>query len=137
MNELLALGLLVVFFWGVWGFTAKLAANALGLQALFWVTLLSDILVIAYVLYKKSLFPLKADAGGMFYAAIAGITGGLALICLYILLEKHEASLVIPLTALYPAVTAVLAILFLGEKVTAANAAGIVLAVLAGHLIVK
>jgi drug/metabolite transporter (DMT)-like permease len=54
-----------------------------------------------------------------------------ALIALYVALNSGEASTIIPLSAAYPAVTLVLAAVFLSEAVTAAKAGGAAL-VLAG-----
>jgi len=53
------------------------------------------------------------------------------------LLEKERASLAVPLTALYPAVTVMLGILLLKESIKFENAVGIILAIIAGILLAK
>jgi transporter family protein len=52
-----------------------------------------------------------------------------------ILLSRNPASTVVPLTGLYPALTAVLAILFLRESVTVPKALGIALSMVAVYLL--
>jgi transporter family protein len=62
---------------------------------------------------------------------MVGISGAIALVAFYILLTKKEASVVVPLTALYPALAAILAIVFLKESLTLVKAVGIILSAIA------
>jgi transporter family protein len=67
----------------------------------------------------------------MLIGFLAGIVSSVGLISFYALLTKKDASLVVPLTALYPALTAILAIIFLKEPLTILKALGVVLSVVA------
>ncbi len=64
-------------------------------------------------------------------AVVAGLAGSLGYVFFVKALERGEASIVLPLTALYPAVTVVLAFLFLHEKISMHQLIGILLAVVA------
>ncbi|MBI2654615.1 EamA family transporter [Candidatus Woesearchaeota archaeon] len=50
-------------------------------------------------------------------------------------LSKAKASILVPLTALYPIITIVLSFILLKERVTPAQGIGIVLAIVAGVLL--
>lgn len=135
MNELLLLGLIVILLWGIWGFAAKLATASIGLQAMFWIAMISDILIVVYLILSNQLFPLRIEDKGMTCSIIAGLSGGIAIIVFYILLKKYQASIVLPLTSLYPVVVVILGILILKEKITYFNGIGVVLALMAIYLL--
>lgn len=135
MNELLLLGLMVILLWGIWGFAAKIAISDIGLQAMFWITLISDIFIVLYLLLSNQFFPLRLEEKGMIYSVIAGFGGGIAIVLFYILLKKYQASIVIPLTSLYPVVVVLLGILILKEKITYFNGIGVILALIAIYLL--
>lgn len=137
MNELLFLGLIVILLWGIWGFAAKVAISDIGLQAIFWISVVSDILIVLYLLISNQFFPLRLEEKGIMYSIISGITGGIAIILFYILLKKYQASIVLPLTSLYPVVVVILGILILKEKITYLNGIGVVLALIAIYLLSK
>lgn len=135
MNELLLLGLLVILLWGIWGFSAKVAISDIGLQAMFWIALISDIFIVLYLVLSNQFFPLRMEEKGIIYSITAGITGGIAIIFFYILLKKYQASIVLPLTSLYPIVVVILGILILKEKITYLNGIGVVLALISIYLL--
>ncbi len=49
----------------------------------------------------------------------------MGVVALYILLTRKDASIAVPMTALYPALTAILAFIFLREQLTAVKVLGI------------
>ena len=57
------------------------------------------------------------------------------MVCFYMLLTRKDASVAVPLTALFPALTAILAVIFLREQLTAIKVAGITLSALALYLL--
>src|SRR5262245_36861939 len=68
----------------------------------------------------------------------AGVLNGLGLVGLFAALGRGgEASIVVPLTGLYPVVTVVLAVLCLGERPGVAAWAGAALALAAGALLAR
>ncbi len=73
-----------------------------------------------------------ARMGGrtLLFTLLSGLTGGvLGLTAYFYALQKGQASLVVPLTATYPLVTVILSLLVLGEPITPARLAGVVLIV--------
>ena len=45
--------------------------------------------------------------------------------CFYLLLERERASLTVPMTSLYPAITVVLSVLFLKEHLSGTHVLGV------------
>lgn len=121
----------LLLFWGAYGFTAKIAIREVGLQVLVWYQVASLAIFPVYFFLFKEIWPLKLDGVGIAWAlgsAVLGILGG---VVLYLLLRDAPASVVIPISALYPLVTVILAFLFLHEELSLMRIAGIVLAVIA------
>ncbi|MEX0616384.1 MAG: EamA family transporter [Candidatus Woykebacteria bacterium] len=121
--------LVIIFFWGLWGLFSKIAANKLGLQSALWGAFITfPIIMVGYLLVSKQIYPLNLDKAGIFYSLAGGVVGAIGTIIFIPLLKQEQASILIPITALYPAVTVVLAILFLHEKLTLPQIGGIILA---------
>ena len=57
------------------------------------------------------------------------ICGGTGLVTFYIALQRGNASAVVPMIGIYPAIVALLSVAFLGERLSLIQYAGIVLAV--------
>ena len=95
----------------------------------------------AVILYSLIVFKLRnllqVDKKGAGLAFLAGAIGSIGLIGFYILLSRHEASRIIPLTALYPALTAILAIIFLHESINLTKIIGSILSLVAIYLLTK
>ena len=67
---------------------------------------------------------------------VCGLTNALGAWALYTALERGaRASIAVPLTALNPLVTLVLALVLLGERLTAVQTSGVILAIAAGVLL--
>lgn len=81
--------------------------------------------------------PLSGSSGkGLLFATLAGVCGPLASILFYIAITRATtASVVVPLTALYPVVTIALLFLVLNERVSLTKGMGIALAIAAGLLL--
>ncbi|WP_456432147.1 EamA family transporter [Thermosulfuriphilus sp.] len=125
--------LLTLFLWGVWGFFYKLAVGNLHHGAVLFLSSLGGLLV-AGVLFVSA--GLKISSwGAMPLAFGAGVLGNLGTFFFIKALQGNKASLVVPLSALYPLVTVVLAVIFLGEELRLRHWLGIFLAVLAGALL--
>jgi len=119
-------------------FFGKLATNRIGEKAVFWDILAYALGVIIYcfVAFKSSeLF--NVEKSGMIWGILAGLFGAIGLVGFYILLAKNEASTIIPMTALYPALAVVLGIIVLHEGVTLTKVIGIILSLVAIYLLNK
>lgn len=130
----------LVFFtflaWGLTSFVDKLAADRIGTQGALWhaLGLLPPVVVYSLLAFRVPAL-LQADRPGIGLALLTGILGGCGSIGFYALLARAEASRMIPLVGLYPALAAVLALVFLHESVTPSKIAGVVLSVVAIYLL--
>ncbi len=121
--------------WGVWGFTAKLAVREIGLQALFWGQLASTLIFPLYFLVFKDMLPFKIDAAGIGWGLATGALGALGTLILYALLRAAPASVVIPMSGLYPVITVALAYIFLHEEISLTRILGVFCALAAVWLL--
>lgn len=135
MREWLPYALASLASWGLWGLALKTAQRMLGEWYSVYVSSNLAVVVgvvVVWILYKTSVNPLSL--GGLM-AFIAGSLGTLGYAFLVLSLEKGgPASIVIPLTALYPAITALLAVLVLSEHINLKQALGVVLAIVAIYM---
>ncbi len=128
MNKHLCIALCIAF-WGLWAFLPKLATDYLRPLDVFIYEVCAIIVVAAGVIlvYRPKLEPGRSAGYGLAAGAV-GTTGFL----LYVFaVSKHDASIVATLTAVYPVVPVVLGFLILKEKLSAANYAGIAMALAA------
>jgi len=128
----LAYSLICLALWGLWGFLLKLASKGLDWRTVYFLsTVASFSLAVAVVLASGGVRVGEAPRALVAAALAAGVAGGGGYVAFMKALESGKASIVIPLTAAYPAITVVLALVFLGEKLSAMQVAGIVLVILA------
>jgi transporter family protein len=127
----MALGL-----WGVWGFLGKVGARHLPPSLGYLLAASGHLVVVAYLL-AGGLGPVVWHPAGIAAALGSGLAMAVALLFFFEALARGPATVVVPLTALYPAVTVVLSCLFLQEALTWRHAAGLALALAAGWLLSK
>jgi len=116
--------------WGVWGFLVKLGAdrmNPRALQILFVVGMIPP-LVLALAKVK---FVVQKDRQGIFYGILNGLLATLGMLAFYAAMARGQASLVAPLTALFPLFTVIGAVLLLKEKLNRFQVVGIAMALVA------
>ncbi len=122
--------LLSMLVWGVWGVATKIA-----LTRVEWfhyyvygsVATFVAVGITAY-LYRDSLSIATPDLVKVVVASGLGVLGYIFFV---LAVKGGDASIVVPLTALYPVVTAILGILFLGEDISITKVLGIALAIAA------
>ena len=124
-------GIALLLLWGAYGIAAKIAVREIGLQVLIWSQVVGLVMFPAYFFLFKEMLPLKLDGAGIAWALGAGFLGIAGGVVLYWLLRDAPANIVIPISALYPVVTVILAFLFLHEELSLTRLAGIGLAVIA------
>ena len=117
---------------GALGVTSKLALETLTWQQLLPWTLLAYGVAVT-VLLAMGQTDLRWHSGSGWAVATAALAVG-SLILLFVALGLGEASKVVPVTAAYPAATVVLAALFLGENISLARVAGMLM-VIAGVVV--
>jgi len=132
----LILAVTALFSWGVASFVGKLATNRIGERSVFWDLVGYAPAIILYsMLFFKWKEVVESDKTGIVLAILSGAIGSLGLISFYTLLTRKEASVSVPLTALYPALTAILAFIFLKESLTVTKVFGIILSAAALFLL--
>lgn len=125
-----------LLLWGVWGFFQKLATNYMPPRQVYLFAVLGPLITGLAVLASVK-FSLEPTGRGVLFAVLAGLAGSAGGLFFLYSLNKGKASLIITLTALYPVVTIILSFLILGEKITAKQGIGIVLALASMLLLVK
>ncbi|MCC6044579.1 MAG: EamA family transporter [Desulfurococcales archaeon] len=134
MEPWLVLSVMVVVLWGLWGLALKYASLNLEWQYVYVASALGAFLVYATVVLALALtgkLGHVSDYKSLGIALLGGLMGALGGLMLIIALRLAEASIVVPLTSIYPAVTVALSIALLGESVTTRKIAGVILAIIA------
>lgn len=71
------------------------------------------------------------------YGLLMGLSWGIGTVLFIYVLQFGKLSIILPLTALYPAITVLLAILFLNESINLREIIGIMFAVMSGVLLAR
>src|SRR6267142_3171243 len=107
--------LLGIFWWGLWGFLSKIGsekASPMQMQILFTLGMLPVALGMLVQMRGK----LDRNRGGISYGLLSGIATGLGTLGYYAALRDQNASVVTPLTGVFPVLTVVLAFVVLRER---------------------
>ena len=121
---------LCIFWWGIFGFLAKLGADKISpyhMQVLFTVGLIP----VAALALIKCKGKVQTDKLGATYGLLNGICAGVGCIAYFAAMEEGKASIVGPVTSLFPLLTVMLAVFFLKEKVNTVQKIGIVTGLIA------
>ncbi len=126
------LGLLVaatIAAWAVWGVVLKVAlGHGDAFSLILWSSLFSVLMVPAnWLLLRHLRIATHSDPGLILWAAAGVLVSGVAVWTYPMALARGSASIVTALTAGYPAVTLVLATVFLRERPSALQVGGILL----------
>ncbi len=124
-----------VTFWGLWGFVGKLTMNR-GMPYLTFagVSSIGMAGTAFLVLLPFGAFH-SGSAASLWLALLTGLLAGLGIIAFYGALERGPAASVVPLVALYPAVTLVLSVTLLHERLSPLKGLGIALTLVAAVLL--
>jgi transporter family protein len=126
--------LLVVVLWGIVGLLQKLGTNRISADSLLIWLMAGYVLLVPWLLSTTRLADLTPR--DLVIGTLAGITNGLGAWYLFAALESGaKASVAIPLTALNPLLTILLAMTFLAERLTGLQWVGIIIAIIAGAMI--
>ena len=120
--------LLAILCWGIWGFTAKIGSEKVSWQVMMVYLGVATLLV---AIIGRPTLSLKELNIHHLAGVVSAISCSLGYLFFYIAIKKGEASVVTPLTALYVAVAAILAFIFLSEPITFKKALGILSAIIA------
>ena len=108
---------------GAWAFFGKLALRHASWSQVGLVYAIASAILFAGILLGQTS---RSFAGANGWAlAGSGLCGAVGLVAFYLALDHGKASVVVPVVSVYPLVTAVLALTFLGESLTVLQAIGI------------
>jgi drug/metabolite transporter (DMT)-like permease len=122
----LGLALITCVVWGTAAYFDKMAINRMGggktaiLGGISWIPVVMMVLMI-FVFHKK----FGLDGEGMKWFFLSQLAWASAAVLYYLVLSKMELGTGAVITALYPIVSVMLGILFLGEKMTILKMAGV------------
>jgi transporter family protein len=126
--------LLTLITWGLWAFLPKLAARHIDPQSSIIYQVLGGLLVGVVVLVSLK-FQVQYNTPGFTLSLAIGILGFVGSFVYLVAVSRGPLSLVAPITALYPMFAILLGLIFLGETITARQAVGIGLSLVAIYLI--
>lgn len=125
----LVLALSTAALWALWGFLGKVALKTTTpLQATLVFGICAAVTGAVAILVAGERTASWAPSA-IWVAVVSALCGGAGLITFYLALERGEASLVVPLVGVYPAIVAVLSVALLHERLTTVQVVGITLAV--------
>jgi transporter family protein len=134
--EVFALAASTIAAWGLFGLFGKLSVERIDQQVIIWGSLMAyPIVFLIYMMASGQLLPVDWNASGITFGLLAGAAGSIGTALFYQLLAREPASLAVPMTSLYPAVTVALSVLFLNEAMSPTRIVGIVLALSAVFLL--
>lgn len=133
--------LATILLWGSWGLVSKIASDgvdAYSNQLLYTIGLLPLLLFVALGVRREA--PAASASAhrhaGVAWAFLTGILGGVGNLAFFqALVAGGKASIVAPVTALFPMVTVLLAVFFLRERIGRAQWLGLLLAFVAMYLL--
>jgi transporter family protein len=121
--------------WGIWGFLAKLGSDNLTAKSAATMQGMG-VAAVAFAVLGFMRFKPDWDTGGTpaaFLAGVALMAGVIAFV--FALSHGGKASIVVPMTAMYPVVTIGLSVAILKEQITPTTGLGIVFALIAVFLL--
>lgn len=126
--------ILSTLLYGLWGVLSKMVLNHIGFTSLF----IYDCLVFfigGLIALSLNNFKVETSYLGILYSILYGATGMVATLLFIVAVSKGKASLVTAITAVYPCITIVLAMLILKESITVKQFLGIILSIVGVMLI--
>jgi bacterial/archaeal transporter family protein len=133
--------LVTIVLWGTWGLVSKVASAGMDAyvnQLLYTAGLAPLLVFVAWTVYRQRSVDQKRDGRtvGVFWAFLTGILGGVGNIFFFqAMVDGGKASVVAPVTALFPMITVLLALVFLHERLGRVQWLGLALAFVAIYLL--
>jgi len=113
--------------WGVWSFIPKITTKYISPKSAILFEVLGGMIIATIVLFSLKFKP-DIHPKGILLAITTGVLGLSGALCFLYAASKGPISLVAVLSALYPVIAVVLAMIFLGESISVKQGLGIVLA---------
>jgi transporter family protein len=128
MKDWLLYSLLALICWSFWAFFPKLAVNYISPKSAFIYEVLGGLLV-GIVVFVFLNVEMNTDIKGIIPAVLTGVAGYLGLFFFLYAVQAGKVTVVASLTAVYPVITLVLAMVFLKERISVVQWMGIGLAI--------
>ncbi len=123
-----------IIFWGLFGFIPKITTRYISPTSAIIYGAFAGIPV-ALIILAIMRFQLDTEPRGVILAGITGVLGLLGALGYLVAVSRGPVSLISPITALYPALTILLAMVFLGETLVLRQWVGVGMALAAVLLI--
>jgi transporter family protein len=123
-----------IIFWGLFGFIPKITTRYISPTSAIVYGAFAGIPV-ALIILAIMRFQLDTEPRGVILAGITGVLGMLGALGYLVAVSRGPVSLISPITALYPAFTILLAMVFLGETLVLRQWVGVGMALAAVLLI--
>lgn len=132
--------LVTIVLWGTWGLVSKVASAGMDawVNQLLYTAGLAPLLVFVAITVRgrRALEKSQGRRVGVFWAFLTGILGGVGNIFFFqAMVAGGKASVVAPVTALFPMITVLLAMIFLRERLGRVQWFGLALAFVAIYLL--
>ena len=122
--------IIALLWWGIFGFLGKVGSDRISpsqMQIFFTLGMVPVALVCAF----RIRFRIATDKLGVGYSLLMGIIAALGSLAFFAAMKSGKASLIAPATSLYPALTVILAVFFLKEKLNKVQLIGLFFALVA------
>jgi transporter family protein len=140
MPKWLLWSVVTIVLWGAWGLVSKVASagvDAYVNQLLYTAGLAPLLIFVAWTVHRRGAQEKREGrSAGVFWAFFTGILGGVGNILFFqAMVAGGKASVVAPVTALFPMITVLLALIFLHERLGRVQWIGLALAFVAIYLL--
>jgi transporter family protein len=135
MKEWAFYSALALLAWGLWAFLPKVAISFLDPKTAFMFETIGGAVTGMLIVLILQPQLTGVEFRGIIPAVLTGVLGYLGLLCFMYAIREGKVCVVAPLTALYPVITLVFAMLFLKERINVIQFAGIILALISVVLI--
>ncbi len=137
MTTIWLLILIATVAWGFWGILDKKALESASPPVVLLISVITQgvVALLAIAALRLSGTPITFRPETIMWAGLSGIAVAVGLVAYLYALSQRDASWVLGITAGYPAIMVVAAIVLLGESVSLLRLAGIATVVLGVYLI--
>jgi transporter family protein len=122
--------LIALFLWGFWGFLPKVATRYIDPQSVLVFQAIGSVIVGLGVLFSVR-DQIQWQATGAFWAIVTGLFGMLGSLFFLQAVNRGKVTAVVTMTALYPLISIILALIFLKEPFTLKQGLGVICALTA------
>ena len=129
-KEWFVFAILALIMWGLWGFFPKLSTNYINPKSALVYEVVGSVIVGVIILFLVGFKP-EVHPKGIIFALLTGIAATLGTLFFLYAVSRGKASTTVVITALYPLITIMLALLILHEPISLKQGIGMLLALAA------